>query len=211
MILSLKQFDINQNQYYNPSIDFNNDKSLIERINKRINQINNLRLLLNENLSNEEFYDLAIKIYDIRFENQSIIRINLLSDYNLMIHLVVRSDETIPLGLYSIKEVISYFKYNNVLLEGIHFDEYDQNYFKEYLNIDMSDFKKVSEEELTGFYRYLKNELDIRNYNDNLFKLIKKQLTFDRINEDLNRLIDFTNVELNYLNNKRVLKFDLIK
>ena len=75
----------------------------------------------------------------------------------------------------------------------------------------MSDFKKVSEEELTGFYIYLKNELDIRNYNDNLFKLIKKQLTFDRINEDLNRLIDFTNVELNYLNNKRVLKFDLIK
>ena len=69
MKLQLKQFDITMNQYHNPFYDLLNgteeernrfEEDAYKRINKRMHQIDCLKKLRNNNLSDNELYYLLI-------------------------------------------------------------------------------------------------------------------------------------------------------
>lgn len=208
MIIRLNQIDILQNHAYNPNINY---EFLLSRINYRLRQIENMKLLLCGNLSKEEYYKTVIDTYYISYKNQEVMRLNFLSNYNLTIDLLVRSDKRLPNKIFTVKEVFSYFHYNNMILERVNLSGYDEEYYNKNYNVKREDYIKVKEEELIGYYNYLYSSLNINNYNERIYNEMKKQLSKERIYNSLINLINYTNMELNYLNNSTNFKFDLVK
>ena len=208
MIIRLNQIDILQNHTYNPNINY---EFLLSRINYRLRQIENMKLLLCGNLSKEEYYKTVLDTFHISYKNQEVMRLNFLSDYNLTIDLLVRGDKRLPNKIFTVKEVFSYFHYNNMILERVNISGYDEEYYNKNYNVKREDYIKVKEDELIGYYNYLYSSLNINNYNERIYNEIKKQLSKERIYDSLINLINYTNMELNYLNNCTNFKFDLVK
>lgn len=192
MEVRLKQFDITINQcfkpYINDEIDDNYIRYYVNRINKRIYQINTLSKLLSDYINDEEFFKLASTIYDIKYENASYLKTDIASN-GLMIKLKVSSKKKLPTDYnFSYDELLSYFKIGNVLLDNVYITDSDDNY------------DDYDDEELCKYFGKFRNFSEIISHNNTIE--LRKILTQDRIRKDLKELVDFTKMEINYIINR---------
>ena len=211
MKISLKQHDITLNQQYIPSYDvIKNDsellvkyrENLIKRINKRINQINNLILLFNNNLTIQEYINIVKDTYNYSYNNVNVLKINLLSEDNLVLLLRVSSDEKLEYKkLYSLKEIDDLFNNNRILLESVFISEFDQEYSKEYLNIDKESYINVNSDIIGDLFISLNDKYN-SYYNELIINDLKSNINKERIKKDIIRLRDFTITEINSIINK---------
>lgn len=155
MKLYLKQFDIISNPSIYPSLT--SEDNILLRINRRIEQIDNLKKLLYEELSNFDFYNLVLKVYNIDFEHQFAIKTKYLSNDNLTMHLMVRLDKILDSHLYDKEEIINIFSNGDILLESVHIDEYNEEYCLEKLN------KERLLKDLINLIEFTNNELSYLN------------------------------------------------
>lgn len=199
----LQQLDITLNQCYVPFYSIEDKYShdcidnLYERIYKRINQIEVLRRLLNDNLSDIDFYVLASKAYWFNYNNKSFIRTNIiLPTYNdyLMLNLRINSDIEVDSNKnYSFDEIINLFKKERIILDGIFISEDN-----DISNIE--GFKVCSDSEFSSYYNKmfeLYNIVSLNNIRD-----VKSILTKDKIKKDLDGLIKWTESELGYISRR---------
>lgn len=192
MKLYLKQFDITLNQEYNEISYF---EDLDNRINKRMNQINLLHEIINYNEIDKNYYNLVNSVYEIKPDNELFIRTNIITDNNLTIILKVRSDNYIDNNkLYDFKDIVKMFKNNIITLENI-----DITVFNSSKN---NSIKRVSNDKLKELFIYYYNKLSNNMDNKNMINKVKSILSNERLNNDLNELILFTNMEMEYLSNK---------
>ena len=192
MKLYLKQFDITLNQEYNEISYF---EDLDNRINKRMNQINLLHEIINYNEIDKNYYNLVNSVYEIKPDNELFIRTNIITDNNLTIILKVRSDSYIDNNkLYDFKDIVKMFKNNIITLENI-----DITVFNSSKN---NSIKRVSNDKLKELFIYYYNKLSNNMDNKNMINKVKSILSNERLNNDLNELILFTNMEMEYLSNK---------
>ena len=211
MKISLKQHDITLNQQYIPSYDvIKNDsellvkyrENLIKRINKRINQINNLILLFNNNLTIQEYINIVKDTYNYSYNNVNVLKINLLSEDNLVLLLRVSSDEKLEYKkLYSLKEIDDLFNNNRILLESVFISEFDQEYSKEYLNNDKESNINVNSDIIGDLFISLNDKYN-SYYNELIINDLKSNINKERIKKDIIRLRDFTITEINSIINK---------
>lgn len=202
MYIMLRQFDITLNQSYNPYFDDNMEnkynpnylKHMYEKIEKRYNQLDNLNRLLNEDLTDEDFYFLAEKAYYFTYRNQKFIKSNVLLDIKhdyLMINVRVNTNYEIDHNkAYTMEEIESLFKNESILYES-HFISEDNDIE------DVSNYKVCSDEEFSYYYNRF-TSLN-RIVSDKSIKEVRRILTKDRIKSDYEKLLEFTESELGYL------------
>ena len=205
MYIMLQQLDITLNQSFNPY--FNNSfddeskqkfiKHLYNKIDRRCEQLDYLKRLINEELSDEEFYSLASKAYYFTYKSQKFIKSNILLDINhdyLMINIRINSPLEIDHNKnYSIFEIENLFKNEKVLYEEVFISE--DNDIK-----DTTNYMVCSDKEFSYYYNRLnglRNIVSIKNINE-----VRKLLTKDRIRKDYDRLLKQTEDELKFLSNR---------
>lgn len=204
MYIMLQQLDITLNQCYNSYFDNEEEKynhnhinSIYKRIQRRYDQLENLKTLINENLSDEDFYRLASKTYYFTFRNQKFLKSNIIlsTKYdNLMLQVRVNSNYNFDINkCYSIKELEELFEKESILFESIFITE------DNVIN-DKSNFIECSDEEFSKYYIRLKN-LETVISKKNLLE-VKSVLTKDRLMKDYKRLLKQTEEELGYLSKK---------
>lgn len=210
MYAILQQKDITVNQHHGPSYELVKDKivtkemydkALFERIDRRIEQIDNLKRLKDEELSDEEFYELVKKVYFITYENKSVLNVNILSDYDLTIRLGVNSTiEFDQNKFYRVEEIYELFKEKEILLSNINICEYDYKYYKKVYGVERKDFVLVPDDKLGKIYSDMNRKLN-DSYNKKIIDRVRRIITKERIESDYRKLIDFTNLEFVYLKN----------
>ena len=208
MILRLKQLDILTNNSFVKNIEDDElyTKAMIERINSRYEQIDKLKKLLSEDLQDMEFYHLVLDIYNFVYANSSALHINFVSDYNLSIIVRVKSDQKFENKIYTLKELMSLYYYHNIYTEGMNYVEFDEEYMSKYY--DLKNVERVKNDELKMFYKYIDRETNnYENNNKNTIEDIKKILIKERIEKDLNELVNFTKHELEILKNENRMSF----
>ena len=191
MKLYLKQFDITLNQNF----DYNRDSDEInKRIERRLNQINNLLRLVKNNYSSKDYYKIVNCVYDIELNNEYIIRTNVITKDNLSIILTVNSDNDIDTKkYYDSKSIMNLFKSKIVLLKSVNIIETNKN----------DNNRLITDEELRDLFNYYVIKLDNSNLlNSSLRSGIKKELTNKKIEYDLNYLMHLTDMEMQFISNK---------
>ena len=212
MKLSLKQIDILNNRYIYPNVDYSL-KSINEdtyftnmdiRINSRLEQINNLKDLLNSDLNDIEYYNKVLDVYNIRYKYNFKLNTPFVSFDNATIIVNSTSDTLFDDKIYTLKEIISVYIYNNIMLDGVYLTEYNENYMKKFY--DLSLIEKVNYKEFLSYYNYLKKELNNKNMlNKNMANIIKNELSEERIQNDLISLINMTNNEISEVQKEKKL------
>ena len=195
MNVRLKQVDILDNQTY----DFYNDRDLYfklmnKRVNNRFNQIEELLKLLKP-MNDLDFYNQALKVYDLKYNNVYFIKSNILLDVKysyLNILLRVNSDENINTNkYYSDDEVKELLNSSKTILEAVNIIDYEED--------DIHNNIICGDDEFLSHYSYIKDLNIVSNEN---IKELKKVLTKDKIIKDLQELIKKTKYEIGYLNSK---------
>ena len=212
MKLSLKQIDILNNRYIYPNVDYSL-KSINEdtyftnmdiRINSRLEQINNLKDLLNSDLNDIEYYNKVLDVYNIRYKYNFKLNTPFVSFDNATIIVNSTSDTLFDDKIYTLKEIISVYIYNNIMLDGVYLTEYNENYMKKFY--DLSLIEKVNYKEFLSYYNYLKKELNNKNMlNKNMANIIKSELSEERIKNDLISLTNMTNNEISEVQKEKKL------
>ena len=208
MVLRLKQFDITLNQMFNPLNNIDNTDKLVyyndlkRRIDRRVNQINNLIILLNNDLDDKNYYETVLQTYDICFDHNAKFNVNFVSDYKLSLIVGYKSDKKFKDKIYTMKEIMSFFRYDKIMLNRINVIEYDDEYMNEHYNT--SHIVRVSDKELMATRKYLYRELN--KMNKNILNDIKSILSKEKLLNDLNNLLEFTLEELKAINNNQKLK-----
>ena len=125
MKVILRQNDILTNKSMNPNIDemYYYDKkkyqyNLNERINKRLDQLNILNTLINNDLDDNEYINLVLKAYYLKYEYQKKLNLNIIASNNLSIIVNTNSDFLFEDKIYTLKEIISFYTYYNVFLKN---------------------------------------------------------------------------------------------
>ena len=212
MKLRLKQLDILNNKNIDPYIDEinfigkdNYYSNLSTRIDRRYNQINNIYSLLENNLNEEEYMNKVLNTYDFTYDYNIIMNSNLVSNENISFIVRSKSDINFERKIYTIKEIVSLYTYNNILFDSINMVEFDLEYMKKYYELDNVEF--INRKELLSFYKYIKEVLnDFNLKNKYLINDVKNILTKERLQDDLDNLFEFTNNEISIINNSKRLK-----
>lgn len=204
MYIMLQQLDITLNQCYNPYYDnihekysHNHINQLYEKIQRRCDQLERLKILLNEDLNDEEFYRIAKETYYFTFRKQGFLKTNVILNTgydNLMIQVRTNSNYEFDINrCYAIDEIEELFKSESILYEAVFISE-DNDIG------DKSNFIECSDEEFSEYYRRFKN-LELIISKKNLVE-VKRILTKKRITEDYKKLLKQTEEELGYLYRK---------
>lgn len=204
MHIMLQQLDITLNQCYSSYYDNMHEKysrnhldQLYKKIQNRCDQLERLKILLNEDLSDEDFYRVAKDTYYFTFRKQRFFKTNVILNTgydNLMIQVRTNSNYEFDINrCYTIEEIEDIFRNESILYEGVFISEDNEISNK-------SNFIECSDEELSEYYirfKNLENIISKKNIDD-----VRKELTKDRIMKDYKYLLKLTETELGYLSRK---------